>query len=202
MRFVVVLALLVGSGRVVAAATEVAAVQVYSPSLGGVRSAVLVDLDGDGDGDVVTTDASGVRIFRRDGQTLTAVGQPLSPAGGGGAVASGDVDGDGDPDLLVCSRTFKRKRVSSPCRLLLNRIRERGQLEFEDVTDAVGLSPNRERAVPLLVDCDISSGRCSCATGSDCPGGGNSCQVIEGLCTNECIDGRCLGTCELQLGGG
>jgi hypothetical protein len=50
--------------------------------------------------------------------------------------------------------------------------------------------------------CDLSQGRCACTASDQCPGAGNFCQVIEGLCTNECIDGRCLGTCELQVGGG
>jgi FG-GAP-like repeat len=132
------------------AATDVITVAVSSLPLSQARAAILVDLDGDGDADLVATDATGVHVFRRDPQGFVAVGSPLAAIGGGGGVVAGDVDGNGAPDLLACSRTWKRKQVSSICRLLLNR----GRLVFDDVTDAVGLAANRERAVPVLADYD------------------------------------------------
>ncbi len=72
----------------------------------GITAAVLGDLDGDGDLDLVTgadtTGADFIRVWRNDGSggfTATAL-----QAGRGAPVATlrlGDLDGDGDPDLVA-----------------------------------------------------------------------------------------------------
>jgi hypothetical protein len=49
--------------------------------------------------------------------------------------------------------------------------------------------------------CDLSVNRCGCTTAAECPGGGETCEVSRSFCTEQCVDGRCLGTCELQVGG-
>jgi hypothetical protein len=44
--------------------------------------------------------------------------------------------------------------------------------------------------------CDGAAGKCFCNQGSDGPDQGDSCQIVNGACTKECQDGRCLGRCE------
>lgn len=46
--------------------------------------------------------------------------------------------------------------------------------------------------------CDTLVGRCSCDRASEC-GPTDLCPIASGACTNECIDGRCLGKCEIGL---
>jgi hypothetical protein len=48
--------------------------------------------------------------------------------------------------------------------------------------------------------CDISVNRCGCTTAAECPGVGETCEVSRSFCTEQCVDGRCLGSCELQIG--
>ncbi|MBK8980624.1 MAG: VCBS repeat-containing protein [Planctomycetes bacterium] len=83
---------------------------------GSVRStaAAIVDVDADGDPDVVLGTAAGnpELLLLNDNHTRF-VGAPLAAAGDTSAVVAADVDGDGDPDLLIGDR-------SGPDRLLLN----------------------------------------------------------------------------------
>lgn len=50
--------------------------------------------------------------------------------------------------------------------------------------------------------CMLPAGRCRCGEDADCPVAGNTCNLTEALCLNQCADGRCLGTCQLGVGGG
>jgi len=49
--------------------------------------------------------------------------------------------------------------------------------------------------------CILPAGRCRCAEDGDCPVAGNTCTLTEAFCLDQCVDGRCLGTCELGVGG-
>jgi enediyne biosynthesis protein E4 len=75
--------------------------------LGGCSGAVLADLDGDGDLDlIVNTVASGTHLFLNDGKarfTEPAPAAPLNPDGAGMSLALADIDGDGDLDLYVAN---------------------------------------------------------------------------------------------------
>ena len=85
-----------------------------NPSVGGLpRSAVLGDLDGDGDLDLVTAhqSTSSVNILLNSGvNSGNFVGGPsnsMVPVGNNPvAVVLGDVDGDGDLDLLAANANF------------------------------------------------------------------------------------------------
>ena len=48
--------------------------------------------------------------------------------------------------------------------------------------------------------CRLPDGVCLCAVDGHCPGAGNTCDV-RSFCTNQCVDGRCAGICQLQEGG-
>ncbi len=63
----------------------------------------LVDLDGDGDLDlVVNTVGQGTRLFGNDGRgNFSALGPVLNEGKGGMSLALADIDGDGDLDLYV-----------------------------------------------------------------------------------------------------
>ena len=66
---------------------------------------VIADLDGDGNGDVATTDTAGDLLVALDrgGGTVAAPVSTSSVAFGGGVMAAADLDGDKDRDLLVVS---------------------------------------------------------------------------------------------------
>jgi hypothetical protein len=87
----------------VAASTVTAAeIPFSSPPVisGGQQSATFVDLDGDGDLDVVASGSAGLEWFENTGSGWT---QHTSSLAGGSsfAVAAGDVDGDGDADIVA-----------------------------------------------------------------------------------------------------
>lgn len=49
--------------------------------------------------------------------------------------------------------------------------------------------------------CILPAGVCRCADDGDCPVSGNACVISQAICLDQCVDGRCLGTCELGAGG-
>ncbi|MCK5940707.1 MAG: VCBS repeat-containing protein [Planctomycetes bacterium] len=64
----------------------------------GVRAAAAGDVDGDGDEDLVVTDAAAATLYRNDGNVFTAVPMPGIP--GLSSVALADLDLDGHVDLV------------------------------------------------------------------------------------------------------
>jgi hypothetical protein len=78
------------------------------PPIGaGQQSAAFVDVDGDGDLDVIGSDFTTDLVwFENTGSVWTQ--HPIDPGGAGSfAVAGGDVDGDGDVDVVAtcCAST-------------------------------------------------------------------------------------------------
>jgi hypothetical protein len=54
---------------------------------------------------------------------------------------------------------------------------------------------------PSQLGCDPATSTCRCAQDAHCVVPGDACLVLESVCVDECVDGRCLGTCKLGIGG-
>lgn len=79
--------------------------------------AVLADVDGDGDLDLlVTSIGMGARLFsnRGDGNFLEVTNSGLSPRGGSTSMALGDIDGDGDLEVYVANYRTTTYKDSPP----------------------------------------------------------------------------------------
>ncbi len=119
------------------------------------RSALLIDIDHDGDQDLVLTPKSGVLFMANDGlghfkrQILIPVDRYMT------SLAAADYDHDGDLDLYVCVYSGSRKEVgvlgtpvpyhdanNGGANILL---RNDGDWKFTDVTDQVGFDHNNTR---------------------------------------------------------
>ncbi|MDH3733253.1 MAG: FG-GAP-like repeat-containing protein [Gemmatimonadota bacterium] len=72
--------------------------------------ATFVDVEGDGDADLVVTSLGGGKgIYLNDGSGSFADGPSLGPATGAMSIAASDIDGDGDVDLYLTN--YKRESV-------------------------------------------------------------------------------------------
>jgi hypothetical protein len=84
--------------------------QVISATSDGATSVVAVDIDGDGDLDVLTASRTGhtVAWYENDGSATPSLSERVVDVGSGGSLHDGpnhataaDLDGDGDQDILV-----------------------------------------------------------------------------------------------------
>ena len=119
-------------------------------------AALLVDLDGDGDQDLLVAVKYGVLILENDGSgrfaARAAKSLPVAPPT---AMAAADYDRDGDLDLYICSyRTFpwsnKAAAVPLPYHDANNGgsnvlLRNEGGWRFQHATREVGLEENNQR---------------------------------------------------------
>ena len=121
-------------------------------------SALFVDLDNDGDQDLVLAIAMGVVVYSNDGQgKFVSRTAKLVPEGVPLSLSAADYDLDGDLDLYVCCYSKRRSVVShhfmgrplpyhdanNGVRNLL--LRNNRDWHFQDVTQRVGLSQNNQR---------------------------------------------------------
>ena len=92
-----------GDGTFTAVPTGVFDEESVNGNKGGV---LFCDLDGDGDLDLVWTDNDTTQIWRNDGATWTATGEPATSSSttisnDRTGIACGDIDSDGDQDLFI-----------------------------------------------------------------------------------------------------
>lgn len=122
------------------------------------QSALLVDLDNDGDQDLVAAISMGLTIMENDGAgRFTLRAAKLMPEGIPYSLSAADYDNDGRLDLYACCYS---KRTSELSHRFLGRpvpyhdanngarnalFRNLGSWQFRDVTRAVGLGENNSR---------------------------------------------------------
>ena len=118
----------------------------------GTNSGLFLDVDRDGDLDLaVGSKARGLLVFVNDGETFHSVGEAFAGPGEWESIAAADYDGDGFVDIYMTGynlidaehqpESYVDARDGIPNVLLRNT----GGGSFEDVTEAAGVGPGRER---------------------------------------------------------
>ena len=119
------------------------------------RSALLIDLDNDGDQDLVVSMWQRLMFLSNDGQGHFTPKAVLSDMKAAYSLAAADYDQDGDLDVFACIYYPKKAaadRIAEPIpyynatnggKNVL--VRNEGNWEFENVTDEVGLGKNNYR---------------------------------------------------------
>jgi len=115
------------------------------------RTALLADLDGDRRAELALATDAGLLLLRRSDEGPYEVAAEL-PSAGGYSLTAADADGDGLIDLYVChyATSEKRSGLPSPYHDANNGppntfFKNKGNLEFEEATAAVGLDRNNTR---------------------------------------------------------
>ena len=128
------------------------------------RSALFVDLDNDGDQDLVIASYARMVVSRNDGKGRFSVAGIMELGIGAMGVSAADYDGDGDLDLYVCHYSrgdldleagatvigsggqFVYHDANNAGRNYLYRNEiQSGSWDFQDVTEEVGLDVNNRR---------------------------------------------------------
>lgn len=106
--------------------------------------ALSLDMDGDGDVDLLTAGHAGIVLWRNDGGRFTreALGVAIPADSVPMALTAADYDRDGDPDLyvsmFVAPQSFRSPVFNDPGHAKRNLLlRNDGDLKFTDVTDDV-----------------------------------------------------------------
>ncbi len=120
-----------------------------------------IDMDADGDTDLIVARESGVYLYRNDRgrflETLIPVNLPADSVPF--SVAVSDIDHDGDGDLYISvfvnakafrSATFNNPTHAKPNRMLLNN----GDLTFTDITESSGTAGKQNTFLSVFVDLD------------------------------------------------
>ena len=122
-----------------------------------------IDMDADGDSDVLIARSDGISLYVNDGSgrfQRQAIPVMLPPESVPLDIAIADVDRDGDADLYVSvfvafpsfmSATFNRPGHAKTNRMLLNR----GDNTFEDVTERMGVAGAANSFCAVFVDLDL-----------------------------------------------
>ena len=124
------------------------------------RSALLVDLDNDGDQDLVVAIMGGLLVASNDNQSSFTIRATLSTDDDTMSLSAADYDNDGDLDIYCCvnypndffaqsgdisvlggasNRVYHDANNAGRNSLFRNDISEGRQWQFTDVTSAVGL---------------------------------------------------------------
>jgi enediyne biosynthesis protein E4 len=127
----------------------------FPGGLGRTAAAVVADLDADGDQDVVLSRNSqdrpgselGSQVMRNDGGSWTALDLPLEPWFKGRSIGVLDYDIDGMLDLFIVEDRY----FDGGSSVLLRNLSD---LQFEDVTEAIGLPTGIEGLGVATADFD------------------------------------------------
>lgn len=124
--------------------------------------ALALDVDKDGDTDLIICREDGVYLYRNDGRGRfvgTKLPVALAPHAVPTAVAAADVDGDGRLDLYISTfsdaRTFRARLFNDPAHVTAN-VFLRGTADggFVDATKAAGLTLRQNSFGAVFVDLD------------------------------------------------
>lgn len=123
--------------------------------LDNTRSALLIDLDNDGDADLVLAMVTGLVFLENDGHGVFAERAKIASVREGMSLAAADYDGNGFVDLYVCVYYGQNdEAVNLPLPLPYfdatnggknHLISNRGSWQFEEATQATGLDEGNNR---------------------------------------------------------
>lgn len=128
------------------------------------HGATAIDMDDDGDTDLIVAREDGVQIYYRDGDAFDAqrLAIDLGPESVPFAVAVADFDHDGDGDLyvsvFVSFPAFRSAVYNDPSHARTNYLlRNDGDRQFTDVTELAGVAASQNTFASVFVDLDEDS---------------------------------------------
>ncbi len=125
--------------------------------LDSARSALFLDLDNDGDQDLAITLGYVLALFENDGNGVFRMFSTVEIYSWPTSLAAADFDNDGDLDIYVCG--YNPRGETAPGDIFANPVpyhdanngarnfmlENKGDLIFEDITEAIGLNANNRR---------------------------------------------------------